>query len=123
MEENAPSTELKPKEAFDIYENGKHRRYSLLFAVNGGAFAIAKLLTESNATGRVLGDLTLPHLSLGMAALTTVMVWDIYIFGERMRATYTKDAFGPHGKAVVLLLGGLLCAGWLLVGAGRVTGA
>jgi hypothetical protein len=28
---------------FRAYEDGKHRRYELLFAVNGGAFAIAKL--------------------------------------------------------------------------------
>jgi len=26
---------------FELYENGKHRRYSLLFSINGGAFAIA----------------------------------------------------------------------------------
>ena len=29
-------------EAFKIYEDGKHRRYSLLFAVNGGVLAILK---------------------------------------------------------------------------------
>ena len=33
-------------ELFDTYEVGKHRRYSLLFAVNGGAFAVAKLLGQ-----------------------------------------------------------------------------
>ena len=31
------------KEAFKLYEDGKHRRYQLLFAVNGGAFAIGRL--------------------------------------------------------------------------------
>jgi hypothetical protein len=30
------------REASELYENGKHRRYELLFAVNGGAFAIVK---------------------------------------------------------------------------------
>jgi hypothetical protein len=30
---------------FRAYEEGKHRRYNLLFAVNGGAFAVAKLLS------------------------------------------------------------------------------
>jgi len=34
---------------FELYENGKHRRYSLLFSINGGAFAIAKFLTEDCA--------------------------------------------------------------------------
>jgi hypothetical protein len=30
---------------FREYEDGKHRRYILLFAVNGGAFAIANLFS------------------------------------------------------------------------------
>lgn len=31
---------------FSDYEQGKHRRYSLLFSVNGGAFAITQLLAN-----------------------------------------------------------------------------
>ena len=31
------------RDAFEIYENGKHRRYTLLFSVNGAVAAIAKL--------------------------------------------------------------------------------
>ena len=54
---------LSTKEAFDLYENGKHRRYSLLFSVNGGAFAIAKLLAGGPGTDPVvLGHLTLRPL-------------------------------------------------------------
>ena len=78
------------------YEDGKHRRYSLLFAVNGGAFAAARLLaapaaaaTTANATGVagvVLGNLHLEHLALGMARFTTVMAVDIDAFGRRMKA-------------------------------------
>ena len=37
---------LTVKDALELYENGKHRRYSLLFSVNGGAFAIAKILAD-----------------------------------------------------------------------------
>ena len=118
------ASDLKTKEAFDIYENGKHRRYSLLFAVNGGAFAVAKLFADDPAKqDRVLGDLSLTQLAVGMAIFTTVMIWDIYLFGQKMRAKYLKDAFGPQGKIVLFVLGALLFTGWLLVGAKRATGA
>jgi hypothetical protein len=40
------------------YEDGKHRRYGLLFAVNGGAFAIARLLPCTGTT-LVVGELRL----------------------------------------------------------------
>lgn len=42
-------------ESSKAYEDGKHRRYSLLFAANCGAFAIAQLLT-AKGTATVLGD-------------------------------------------------------------------
>ena len=107
---------LTAKEAFDLYENGKHRRYSLLFAVNGGAFAIAKLLAGGVASPEmVLGGLRLWQLSLGMVLFTAVMVWDISEFGLKMRRTYLSDAFGPQGRIVLLLLGGLIGMGWILV--------
>ena len=117
MSKALSSTQLTLKEASDLYENGKHRRYSLLFSVNGGAFAIAKLLTgEPGKPGVVLGSLTLTELAVGMAIFTAVMVADIYAFGEKMRSNYLDNAFGPKGKAVLILLGALLCIGWLLVG-------
>lgn len=112
-----PDPVLKDNDAFEAYENGKHRRYSLLFSVNGGAFAVAKLLT-SPAPGQgavVLGGLTLQHLAFGMAVFTLVMAWDIYLFGEKMRRQYLPGAFGPAGKTVLALLAVLVSAGWLLV--------
>ena len=82
MNDAAASNRPTRKEAFELYENGKHRRYSLLFAVNGGAFTIAKLLAADAAQGgMVLGELTLAQLSLGMMAFTAVLVWDLYAFG------------------------------------------
>ena len=108
---------LSTKDAFDLYETGKHRRYSLLFSVNGGAFAIAKLLAgDPGKEPVVLGHLTLPQLAIGMALFTVVMVADIYMFGEKMRTTALPGAFGWQGKLVLLVLGLLLCAGWLLAG-------
>lgn len=108
------SEEKKVPESFKAYEDGKHRRYSLLFAVNGGAFAVAKLFSyEKTATG--LGNLTLRQLSLGMILFTIVMVVDIFMFGEKMRATYLPNAFGWQGKMVLVLIGILICGGWFLV--------
>jgi len=109
--------ELTFKDAKDLYETGKHRRYSLLFSVNGGAFAIAKLIIGGPGKPRfVLGNLTLTELSVGMMAFTAVMTWDIYAFGEKMRKAFLERDFGSQGKAVLLLLASLLCAGWLLAG-------
>jgi hypothetical protein len=117
MQSALSTTQLSLKEAFDLYENGKHRRYSLLFAVNGGAFAVAKLLAgEPGKQGIVLGNLTLFELSIGMALFTAVMVVDIFAFGEKMRTTFLPNAFGPQGKFVLVLLGALQCIGWLRVG-------
>jgi hypothetical protein len=107
---------LTTKEAFELYENGKHRRYSLLFAVNGGAFAIAKLLMERIANPEmVLGSLRLWQLSVGMVLFTIVMVWDIFEFGLKMQRTYLPHEFGPRGRIVLLLLGGLIALGWIVV--------
>ena len=108
---------LTTKDAYDLYENGKHRRYSLLFSVNGGAFAIAKLLTgEPGKDSVVLGHLSLPQLAIGMALFTILMVADIFMFGQKMRTGELPGAFGWQGKLVLFFLGLLLCAGWLLAG-------
>ena len=116
MSNRLSTTQLTLKEAYDLYENGKHRRHGLLFAVNGGAFALARLLAgEPGKAGMVLGGLTLTELAVGIALFTLVMAADIYAFGEKMRSTYLDDAFGWVGKAVLVLLAALLCTGWLLV--------
>jgi hypothetical protein len=111
-----PST-LSLKEALEYYENGKHRRYTLLFAVNGGAFAVAQLLVAEPGKGVVvLGNLTLQQLSVGMVVFTAIMVWDIFSFGENVRTTYVDSVFGKQGKIVLLCLGMLQVLGWLLAG-------
>ena len=105
---------LTTAESFKLYEDGKHRRYSLLFGVNGGAFAVARLFTDAEAVS-LLGNLTLGQLAIGMIIFTIVMTADIFVFGEKMRKTYLEDTFGKYGKAVLLLIGFLICAGWFLV--------
>lgn len=108
------SEEKKIPESFKAYEDGKHRRYNLLFAVNGGAFGIAKLFADDKAAA-VLGNLTLRQLCFGMILFTIVMITDIFMFGEKMRTTFLPDAFGWQGKTVLILIGFLICAGWFLV--------
>jgi hypothetical protein len=107
---------LSPKDAFSLYEEGKHRRYNLLFAVNGGAFAIAKVFAESETCQTVLGGLTLKHLAIGMMIFSLAMVIDIYCFGNNMRNHHLNTVFGMPGKGVLLVLGLLICVGWGLVG-------
>ncbi|MDM0105587.1 hypothetical protein QTH97_11620 [Variovorax sp. J22R24] len=110
--------------SFKDYEAGKHRRYGLLFSVNGGAFAIAKLFADTKAAA-VLGALTLQHLSVGMILFTVLMTVDIFLFGRNLRSTLPPDAFegdgntvaifGMPGQCVLALTGLLICAGWYLV--------
>lgn len=107
--------EKKVPEGFKTYEDGKQRRYNLLFAVNGGAFALAKLIADKDPANATLGSLRLSHLCYGMAIFTVVMSLDIFMFGEKMRKTYLPDVFGPVGKIVLIIIGGLMCLGWLLV--------
>jgi hypothetical protein len=106
----------------ELYEDGKHRRYSLLFAVNGGAFAIAKYsagdLEETART--MIGGLTIERLSLGMALFSIVMVWDIYAFGSRMHKI-NSNLFRLPGRVVLCLIGVLICVGWLISGSYMAT--
>ena len=114
---------LKLPPYFKEYEDGKHRRYTLLFSVNGGAFALAKVLVEHNSKA-VLGSLSLAQLAVGMVLFTLVMVVDIFLFGRNMRSTLpcdpkdpsstTTELFAVPGQVVLVLLGVLLAAGWFL---------
>ncbi len=108
--------EISLKDKMSLYEDGKHRRYSLLFSVNGGAFAVAKILAGVEREPRiVLGQLTLPELSWGMILFTVVMVADIYAFGYKMRSDFLPNAFDWRGKLVLIWIGLIICAGWFLV--------
>src|SRR5882762_7815438 len=91
------------KDKLSLYEEGKHRRYTLLFSVNGGAFAVAKLLVGAEGkTAIVLGQLTLPELSWGMILFTVIMVADIYAFGYKMRKDFAPKVFATIGKVVLI---------------------
>jgi hypothetical protein len=105
-----------------LYENGKHRRYSLLFAVNGGTLAIAKYLAGDldEAAKSVVGGLTIERLSIGMVLFSIVMIWDIYAFGSRMH-NINSNLFRFPGRLVLCLIGLLICVGWLIAGSYMAT--
>ena len=68
---------------FSDYEQGKHRRYSLLFSVNGGAFAITQLLAKfSQGDSWSIGP---SPAGVANVMITVLVVLDIYTFGKKMR--------------------------------------
>jgi hypothetical protein len=102
----------------------KSRRYSLLFTVNGEAFAVAKLLPVGNICA-VLGGPALCELSWGMTLFTILLTTDIFFFGQHMLSTLSEEAIGPNGDTVpmfgtpgkiILILIGLLIRAVFLVG-------
>ena len=110
-------------DVFERYETGKHRRYALLFTVNGGAFAIVSLLVQAltkdgelPALDQIAGQLTLRHLAVGMAIFTIVMAVDIWFFGQKMRKQ-DKELFAPIGKLVLISISALIVVGWLMAAA------
>ena len=97
-----------------LYLEGKMKRYSLLFSVNGGAFAIAKLLNAPAPPG----GLSIGGLSVGAIVFTTLMTSDIWLWGAGMRIRHGKDVFRPVGQTILLMIGALLASGWALVSIG-----
>ena len=95
-----------------LYLEGKMKRYSLLFQVNGGAFAIAKLLDGPKPPG----SLGIAALSLGAVVFSVLMTADIWLWGASMRNAHGGKLFRPVGQAILLMIGALLCSAWVLVG-------
>jgi hypothetical protein len=108
---------MSPAEILKAYEQGKERRYKLLFAVNGGAFAIAKLVADESSPD--LGDLALWQISIGMILFTTLMVVDIFFFGQNMHRQ-DENLFRWPGKLILFMLGLLICTGWFMVSINRL---
>jgi len=118
MPDTAKPNDVK-LDVFKTYEDGKHRRYNLLFSVNGGAFAIARILAAKPQEQLLTGNLHQWHLSVGMAAFSVLMVSDIYEFANKMSRLEKEtggrvEIFGRKGKQVLISIGILLCLAWLL---------
>jgi len=110
-------------QALDTYIEGKMKRYSLLFSVNGGAFAVAKILREPNTT-RILGGLTLQELAIGAVLFTILMGIDIFLWGQMMRTKFFDGelVFKWAGKSILILLCILLILAWLIAAFGGAYG-
>ena len=117
-EQNHPNLLKSPTDilsGMNTYIDGKMKRYSLMFSVNGGAFLISKLFAEEN-TRQVLGGLSPQALALG-AVLFTIFMWrDIYIFGAMMKREFFggKLVFQRQGILILHALSSLVIIGWLL---------
>jgi hypothetical protein len=102
-------------EALNAYVDGKMKRYTLLFAVNGGAFAVGQFLLNDDGT-QLKAILPLRYLAEGAIVYTAIMTVDIWLFGQMMRERFVGDAaFTAAGKALLILIGILLMGGWLLI--------
>ena len=97
-----------------LYIEGKLKRYSLLFSVNGGAFVIAKLIGGEHPPG----GLSMIGLSTGAVMFTLLMTADIWLWGSGMREQHGTKLFRPVGQTILLMISALLSSGWILVGAG-----
>lgn len=100
--------EILRKDVITLYEDGKHRRYTLLFSVNGGALVVGKLLVSGTSAEQLaFGSLRIWMIGLAMAIFSAVMTYDIWQFGVRMRKL-DGDLFGNPGRIVLAMIGGLL---------------
>lgn len=117
MEPNRYDNKENLLNRLNIYIEGKMKRYSILFAVNGGAFAIIQLLTDNSKS--LPGMLTYETLAWGAIIFSLIMTYDIWTWGWGMRFKHIgKDAFTSAGRAILLSLGGLIMLGWFLIAIG-----
>jgi hypothetical protein len=79
-------------DALRTYIDGKMRRYGLLFSVNGGALAIAKLMADAN-TATLLGGLRITHVAVWAIIFTIVMVIDTWLFARMMKSKFLALPF------------------------------
>ncbi len=109
------SEDTQKLDGLRTYIDGKLKRYSLLFSVNGGAFAIAKL-TADTQTHTLLGGLKIGHLAFGAIFFTMIMSYDIWLWAQMMKRNFLGNlAFNWQGKTVLLSLASLVIAAWALV--------
>jgi hypothetical protein len=90
QESSQASVTLELSPIFKEYEDGKHRRYELLFKANGAAFAIVTLATDVKTGDLVYQIIGLRLVAVLMAAFSLVMGADILTFGWKMSTVNRK---------------------------------
>ena len=93
---------------YRVYQDGKARRYALLFSVNGGALAIIEFATEVSS-----GNL-FSAMPYGLILFTATMFIDIWAFGRALHAE-VEQAFRLIGRFVLTTICGLIIAAWSLM--------
>ena len=107
---------------FKFYEEGKARRYNILFGVNTAVFGILTIVPDSKLG--VLAGQDVGQFARGMALFTRVMGFDLWMFGIKMRkagdpgAPLHEGLFAIPGRLVLVMLCGLMAGGWLAVARG-----
>jgi hypothetical protein len=127
MSDQAPETPKSPTppqhlecdKVFELYENGKERRYKLLFAVNGGAYALVGYLMEKAKADTRIAVWIFVLIPIALIFYTGVMCLDIHAFGKRMRKL-SCTVCGKHwmvyksqGRNHLIYLGLILGGAWL----------
>jgi hypothetical protein len=99
----------------EIYENGKGRRYKLLFAVNGGAYVLIGFLVDKGDALKLspVGVWAFVLIPLALAFYTLLMYWDIDAFGKRMKRI-DDDLYQKQGQRHLLYVCMLLMVAWVL---------
>jgi hypothetical protein len=104
---------------YKLYEDGKKRRYDLLFAVNGGVFAVINGVKALGAAD--IPGLRHDRIAFGMILLTALFGYDIWQFGMRMRKKAqdgelpaSEGMFANAGRIVLCGICAVLIAGWSL---------
>jgi hypothetical protein len=91
------------------------KRYTLLFSINGGAYAIVTWAAEHMATTERLSRAASPKpiaivVAIAASLFTALMFVDLWLFGRMMKKGGTGDGldyFGGHGKAVLAVPRGI----------------
>jgi hypothetical protein len=105
--------------AYNTYQDGKMKRYYLLFSINGGAYAIVTWAAEHPkgvewaASPKTIAIV----VAIAAALFTALMLVDVWLFGRMMKEAEagTEDGivyFGGHGKAVLASIVVILLGAW-----------
>jgi hypothetical protein len=103
------------------YENGKERRYKLLFAINGGAYALVGFLMDKAKAGDnpPIAVWTFVLIPIALIFYTWVMGLDIHAFGKNMHKLSrcvcgeAWVVYRPQGRRHLLYFCLILGGAWL----------
>jgi hypothetical protein len=115
------AVEKKDWDAYNTYQDGKMKRYTLLFSINGGAYAIVTWVAEHmGAAERISRAASLKPIAVVVAIaaslFTALMCVDLWLFGRMMKKAGTGVDlvyFGEHGKAVLASIVLILLVAWV----------